>query len=178
MGTAPPAGSGWRALGLQRPERRRKTAALGVGAGVAAIVVFVAVQVLVVGLLQAVGVTLPALDQSRFNPLDGNLPLFLLMVGLAWTTIAFGEELFYRAFLVTRLVDHTRVGRWGAILLAGAAFGVVHVAEGPVGILSNGAFGVLFGWIYLRSGRTLWITVVGHGLINTVRFALLYLGAV
>ena len=47
-----------------------------------------------------------------------------------------------------------------------------------MGILSNGAIGGLFGWIYLRSGRNLWITVIGHGLINTFRFTLLYLGAV
>ena len=32
-----------------------------------------------------------------------------------------------------------------AILIAGILFGAVHFAEGPVGIFSNGAFGVLFG---------------------------------
>ena len=56
-------------------------------------------------------------------------------------------------------------------------FGIVHFAEGPVGILTNGAFGMLFGRIYSRSGRNLWPTILGHGLINTVRFALLYPGA-
>lgn len=171
-------GRNWLDLGLRRPDRPLQTVALGVAAGVGAIAVFVAVQVLVVGGLTALGVSLPALDQSRFNPIEGNLPLFALLLVLAWTTIAFGEELFYRAFLVTRLVDHTSVGPWAAIVLSGAVFGVVHLAEGPVGILSNGAFGVLFGWIYLRSGRNLWITVVGHGLINTLRFSLLYVGAV
>ena len=38
------------------------------------------------------------------------------------------------------------------------------------------AFGGLFGWIYLSSGRNLWITIVGHGLLNTLRFSLLYYG--
>lgn len=129
-------------------------------------------------LVEAGVTSLPGVDQSRFDPLEGDLPLFVLLVGLAWTTIAFGEELFYRAFLVSRLVDHAGLGAWAAILLSGAAFGVVHVAEGPTGVLANGALGVLFGWIYVRSGRNLWITVVGHGLVNTLRFWLLYVGAV
>jgi hypothetical protein len=117
------------------------------------------------------------LDQSRFNPIEGNLPLFVLMVVLAWTTIAFGEELFYRAFLITRMIDLTKIGRWFSILIAGAIFGVVHFAEGPVGILANASFGILFGWIYVRSSRNLWITIIGHGLINTLRFTLLFIGA-
>lgn len=171
-------GSGWVSLGLQRPRSVPRTVGYGVGAGVGAIVVFVVVQALVVGGLAALGVTLPALDESRFNPVAGNPALFALMLVLAWTTIAFGEELFYRAFLLTRLVDHADVGEWVAVLLGGALFGLVHFAEGPVGVLSNGAFGVLFGLIYLRSGRNLWITVVGHGLVNTLRFTLLYLGLV
>ncbi len=100
------------------------------------------------------------------------------MVTLAWTTIAFGEELFYRAFLISRLVDHTSVSHRSAIAVSAIIFGVAHFAEGPMGILSNGAFGGFFGWIYLKSGRNLWITVIGHGLINTFRFALLYVGAV
>ena len=171
-------GTGWVSLGLERPRSVPRTLLYGVGAGLGAVVVFVAVQGLVVSALSALGVTLPALDESRFDPLGGNPALFALMLVLAWTTIAFGEELFYRAFLLTRLIDHADVGEWVAVLLGGALFGLVHFAEGPVGVLSNGAFGVLFGLIYLRSGRNLWITVVGHGLVNTLRFTLLYLGLV
>ena len=139
--------------------------------------VFVAMQMIAFGVLTALGFVSSAVDQCRFNPLAGNLPLFILMVILAWTTIAFGEELFYRAFLITRLIDHTAIGQGWSILISGIIFGAVHFAEGPVGIFSNGAFGILFGWIYVRSERNLWITIIGHGLINTLRFAMLYVGA-
>ena len=169
-------GSSWREIGLGKPASWLKTALLGVGAWIGAVVVFVAVQTIAIGLLTALGLAPSEIDQSRFNPIEGNLPLFILMVILAWTTIAFGEELFYRAFLITRLVDYTTIGQGLAILISGIIFGVVHFAEGPVGILSNGAFGILFGWIYVRSGRNLWITIIGHGLINTMRFTLLYFG--
>lgn len=70
----------------------------------------------------------------------------------------------------------------GAIINLGYVLAIivgalVHFAEGPVGILSNGSFALLFGWIYLKSDRNLWITCIGHGLINSLRFMLLYGGA-
>ena len=171
--------SSWWDLGLGRPSSLPRTLLLGIMAAVGAILVAVAAQLVVPAVLVELGTSrAPGVDQSRFNPIAGNLPLFVLMVVLAWTTIAFGEELFYRAFLLSRLVDHAGIGRWVAVLVAGAVFGAVHFAEGPLGLVSNGALGVLFGWIYLRSGRNLWITVIGHGLINTLRFGLLYAGVV
>jgi membrane protease YdiL (CAAX protease family) len=171
-------GSGWRHIGLARPASGWKTAGSGVGVWIAAVLIFVLTQVAIVTILTVLGQSMPAIDQSRFNPISGNVPLFLLMVILAWTTIAFGEELFYRAFLISRLVDHAAMGRGAAIIISAIIFAVVHFAEGPMGIFSNGAIGGLFGWIYLRSGRNLWITVIGHGLLNTFRFTLLYVGAV
>lgn len=171
-------GSSWRSIGLARPASFLKTAGSGVGAWMAAVLIFVLTQVVIVAILTVLGQSLPEIDQSRFNPVHGNMPLFLLMVILAWTIIAFGEELFYRAFLISRLVDHAAMGRGAAITISAMIFAVVHFTEGPMGILSNGAIGGLFGWIYLRSGRNLWITVIGHGLLNTFRFTLLYVGAV
>lgn len=168
--------SSWGDIGLSRPTSWVKTIWLGVGAFVGAVVLFVAMQTIAVNVLIALGTDLHGIDQSRFNAIEGNLPLFMLLLSVAWTTIAFGEELYYRAFLITRMVDGTRIGRWSAILIAGVVFGLVHFAEGTVGVVSNGSFGVLFGWIYLRSGRNLWITIFGHGLLNTLRFTLLYLG--
>lgn len=170
-------GTDWLALGLTRVRRPLRTAMAGVGAGVGAAGLFVLVQAVTLWVLLALGFGDAGLNETRFNPIEGNLPLFLLLLLLSWTTIAIGEEWFYRGFLLTRLVDHTRTGPRGAILLGGAAFGAVHFVEGPVGVMSNGAFGVLFGWLYLRSGRNLWITVIGHGLLNTARFSLLYYGA-
>lgn len=170
-------GRSWREIGLRSPASWLKTALLGVAAFVGAVILFVAVQAIAVGLLDILGVAPSEIDQSRFNPIEGNLPLFALMVVLAWTTIAFGEELFYRAFLITRMIDFTNIGRGFSILIAGTIFGAVHFEEGPVGVLANASFGILFGWIFVRSSRNLWITIIGHGLINTLRFTLLYVGA-
>lgn len=118
-------GSGWREVGLGKPASWWKSALSGVGAFVGAVVVFVAMQVIAVGLLTALEMAPSEIDQSRFNPIEGNLPLLILMLILAWTTIAFGEELFYRAFLITRLTDYTEIGPAVAIALSGIVFGAV-----------------------------------------------------
>ena len=169
-------GSGWNEIGLSKPESWTRTVLYGMAACIAALVLFVVVQVVAASILAAINLSTSEIGSTRFLSLEGNIPLLLLMIALAWTTITFGEEMFYRAFLISRMVDYTGIGRGLAVLISGAVFGAAHFAEGPLGILSNGAFGLLFGWIYLRSGRNLWITIIGHGLLNTLRFALLYTG--
>jgi membrane protease YdiL (CAAX protease family) len=170
-------GSGWREIGLAKPASWLLTIFSGLGAWIGAVAAFVLAQAAVVGVFTMLGQSLPEIDQSRFNPVQGNLPLFLLMLVLAWTTIAFGEELFYRAFLISRLIDHGGMRSGFAITISSLIFAVAHFAEGPLGILSNGAFAFFFGWLYVRSGRNLWVTYIGHGLLNTFRFTLLYAGA-
>ena len=169
-------GSSWGDIGLRQPPNWVRTILLGVGAWIGALVIFVLVQNLAIGVMTALGATPAAIDESRFSSVIGNLPFLILMVTLAWTTIAFGEELFYRAFIISRLMDHASMGKVITILLSGTLFGIVHFAEGPIGVLSNGAFGILFAWIYVHSERNLWITIVAHGLLNTLRFILLYAG--
>jgi membrane protease YdiL (CAAX protease family) len=169
-------GSSWREIGLKQPASWLKTVLSGIGAWIGAVVIFVATQGIAFGILTALGMIPAEIDQSRFNTIEGNLPLFILMLVLAWTTIAFGEELFYRAFLITRLIDQSHIRKWLAITIAGVVFGVAHFAEGPIGIFSNGAIGIFFGWLFVASGRNLWITLIGHGLLNTLRFVLLFTG--
>ena len=46
-----------------------------------------------------------------------------------------------------------------SVVVSSLAFGFAHYQGGPVGILGTAAFGLLFAWIYLRSGRNLWVTM-------------------
>ena len=93
-------GTGWREIGLARPKSWPRTVLLSIGALVGAILVMNVVQGIALNLS---GPEMAPPDISRFNPLKGNLPLLLIMLVAAWTTIAFGEEMFYRAFLISRL---------------------------------------------------------------------------
>jgi membrane protease YdiL (CAAX protease family) len=72
--------------------------------------------------------------------------------------------------------DIASLKRWFAILIAGIIFGLAHFAEGPIGILANASFGIFFGWVFVKSSRNLWITIIGHGILNTMRFIILFYG--
>ncbi len=168
--------SSWLEIGLSRPGNWLKTVIYGIATFIGGIIVFVLIQNVAASIP---GLNLAPIDATRFSALEGNLTFLIIGITGAWTTIAFGEELFYRAFLITRFKEvfsSTKLSSLLAILSAGAFFGAAHFAEGPVGIAANGAFGILFGWIYHRSKQNLWITIIGQGLMNTLRFFLVYAG--
>ena len=136
----------------------------------------------VIVLVQNVGAGLGAepIDETRFDSLEGSIPFLIVSLLGAWTTISFGEEMLFRAFFISRVMELIASPRFGAtvaVISGGVVFGVTHFAEGSVGIVSNGAFGVLFGAIYVRTGRNLWVTIIAHGLLNTLRFILVFAGA-
>jgi len=170
-------GSSWLEIGLARPRSWFRTVLFGIGALVALFIMTIVLQVIAINLP---GVEVPAIDQSRFNPLENNLAMFLLFVVLAWTTIAFGEEMFYRAFLITQLGDifqQSKLGTVLALLASSVIFGLVHWVEGPLGVVNTFFMGLILGAIYLRSGRNLWVTIIAHGLANSIRFYFLFIGA-
>ncbi|MBK5109083.1 MAG: CPBP family intramembrane metalloprotease [Anaerolineales bacterium] len=170
-------GSSWREIGLARPQSWKRTVLYGVGVLLALVVMNIALQVIALNLP---GAEVAPIDQSRFNPLEGNLVIFLLFVLLSWTTIAFGEEMFYRAFLITQLQEVVPTSKLGTVFVLFASsliFGLVHWVEGPLGVMTTFAMGLILGAVYLRSGRNLWITIIAHGLVNSIRFLFLFLGA-
>lgn len=169
--------TGWREIGLARPNSWPRTVFLGFAALVG---IFLVVNVVQWTALNLPGLATEPAEVSRFNPIEGNLAIFLLYTVLAWTTITFGEEMFYRAFLVSQLeavFQSSKIGPALAVLGSSIAFGLAHYQEGPVGMLSTAAMGFLFALIYLRTGRNLWVTIIAHGLANSLRFMFIFIGA-
>jgi hypothetical protein len=169
-------GAGWRDIGLAKPKNWIRTVLLALSAFVGAVAIVMVVQIVAENLP---GLSVDPIDQSRFDSLVGNVPFLIISLLGAWTTIAFGEEMLFRAFFISRverLFTSPRFGSAFAVVAGGIVFGMTHFLEGPVGIVSNGAFGLLFGIIYLRSQRNLWITIIAHGLLNTIRFILVFTG--
>jgi len=171
-------GSGWQEIGLARPKSWPKTILMALGALAAVIAAFFVVQII---LMNIPGLALPPSDQSDYNPLAGNLPMFLILVTAAWTSVAFGEEMLFRAFLTVNLagVFGEFKARW-PLALAGSSllFGLAHFSWGPAGMIETFIMGFVLGFIYLRSGRNLWITIIAHALANTIKFSLIFAGVV
>jgi membrane protease YdiL (CAAX protease family) len=127
------------------------------------------------------GLAIQPSDQSDYNPMTGNLPMFLVMVVAAWTTVVFGEEMLFRAFLIVSLAGALGnvKARW-ALALTGSSlmFGLAHFSWGLAGMIETATFGLIVGFIYLRTGRNLWVPIIAHALANTIKFSLFFAGAV
>ena len=92
----------------------------------------------------------------------GFLGLLVVFVGPVF------EELMFRGWLVGSLRE-----KWGdtaAIVVSSALFAVIH-GDLP-GMPALFALGLVFGWVYRRSG-SLWASILVHGMWNATTFSLL-----
>ncbi len=119
--------------------------------------------------------------EDRWGDVEGNLPMLLLWLGIVWTAAAFGEEMFFRGFLVTRTLALFRGVPFAsvlAVLIPAVLFGIGHFYyQGLRGLVTTTAIGIAFGAAFLLLKRNLWPLVVVHGLVDTINFVVLYLGA-
>jgi membrane protease YdiL (CAAX protease family) len=165
---------GWHDLGFVRPPHWPRAIALGTAAGLA---------IEVLG-FQVTGPLFAELigrhpDLSDFQPVVGNLRGLLQAMAFMWILAAMGEELVFRGYLMNRVAD-----LWGrtasawvvSLVLVSILFGLGHERQGPTGMLVEGFSGLLFGLLYLGSGRTLTIPIVAHGMANTLDFLLMFSG--
>lgn len=72
------------------------------------------------------------------------------------------EELLFRGMLQRWLVG--RAGALAAVALSSALFGVAHLAGGGAFVLVATAAGLLYGLVYLWTGRLVWAVLVHWGL--------------
>ena len=168
-------GQTWRDLGLRWASNWRD---LAKGAGMV-LAVFVA-SVAANALVQWVLASVLGLPVERTLPDVSTLTLYLIMMGLIWTTNAFGEEMIFRAFLMSRfsaLFGGSRFAWVLAALTQAVIFGLGHAYQGFAGIVITGMVGLVFGFAYLLSRRNLWPVIIAHGLINTVGMTVLHLQA-
>lgn len=167
-------GGGWQTIGMTRPRSILKTILQGIGLVILGLVMVGGLQAI---LMNPTGTT--DADLSRFNVVQGNLPLLLFWLVTIWTTVAFGEEIVWRAFMMERLATlFGNVPYRGmlTVVISGVMFGLFHYYQGVVGIILSGLLGLIYATVYLRMGRNLWVLIIGHGLTDTLSFIQLYLG--
>ena len=120
-------------------------------------------------------------DMSDFADLEGNLGLLAVLLVASWTLAAFGEELAFRGYVLTRLTDlmgSRRAAIVAAVLASSLLFGLLHTQQGVVGVLLTTLDGVVFAVLRFVFG-TVWAPVLAHGFNNTIGFvAFFFLGPV
>jgi membrane protease YdiL (CAAX protease family) len=170
-------GSGWADMGMRRQRNWPLTIALAFIVFVATLVIGTALQLLVMELMPEVEEP----DYTRFEVLRGNLPMLLLGLVSVWVTAAFGEEMLVRGFMMNRLAGlfgGTRTAWVLSLAVSSVLFGLMHLYQGPVGVVLTGIAGFLLGAAYLLVRRNLWVTILAHGLVDTLAFVGFYLGLI
>lgn len=124
---------------------------------VSTVFVFAAMYVLNL-LIEQVGI--PNTMEDTFIEMSRN-PLGLLSIALLAPIL---EEMLFRGAIEGRLLRMWQ-NPWGAIIVSSLVFGVVHMnpAQIPFAFL----LGVMFGWLYYRTGSLL-PGIIGHVLNNSV----------
>jgi len=104
------------------------------------------------------------------NEIAGNVKVALLALLVVWTFAAFGEEISYRGYLLTRAADGGRrsiTAYWLGIVLVSVLFGYGHYYKGTAGIIDSGIAGLILGAAYMAADRNLWACILAHGFIDT-----------
>lgn len=114
----------------------------------------------------------PAGVVDRFGGIEGNLSVYLTWMAVVWTSAAFGEEMFFRGFLITRfrsLFGTVPLAPALAVLAAALVFGYGHFYyQGLRGLVITGTIGIVLGTLFLLYKCNLWPLILAHGLIDTL----------
>lgn len=92
---------------------------------------------------------------------------FIMIVVMA----AVAEEFFFRGILQTLLIRKLKDEHWG-IFITGLIFSAVHMQVN--GFFPRMALGILFGYMYVKSGR-LSMTIISHALFNGLNFLVYFM---
>jgi len=120
-----------------------------------------------------------AIAPSGSDQITGHVMVALRWLLLVWTFAAFGEEISYRGYLVTRAADvgaRSKTAYWIGVLLVSVLFGYGHYYKGPSGMVDSGMAGLVLGTAYLLSGRNLWVCILAHGFIDTFGVVAIFFG--
>jgi uncharacterized protein len=165
---------GWSAMGFRRPASWSRI--LQIAAGAAALRILLGefiVAPLTLRFWPAAAVPAEAAE------ITGNVKMALLALLIVWVFAAFGEEIAYRGYLLTRAADlgkRTAVAYWVGVVVVAVLFGYGHYYKGPAGILDSGLAGLILGAAYIVSGRNLWASILAHGFIDTFAVVVAFFG--
>lgn len=117
------------------------------------------------------------IDLSGLDGIRGDFTSYLVFILVMWTMAAFGEEFFYRGYLMKRsaqIFGDKRRSWFLAAFLNAIYFGLAHLYQGGAGMLTTGIAGFIFGLIYMKEKNIL-IPILIHGIYDMIGITLIYL---
>jgi len=155
----------WSAMGFKRPAAWRRILLIALAAAILRILLGQFLIEPVTGFFWPKP-TAPALA----NEITGNVKIAFVALLLVWTFAAFGEEIAYRGYLLTRAADigkRSVAAYWIAIVFVSILFGYGYYYKGTSGVIDSGVAGLILGSAYMLAGRNLWACILAHGFIDT-----------
>jgi membrane protease YdiL (CAAX protease family) len=149
-----------RELGLTRPPRVWRALALGVGVGIALLLIS---RLILTPLIEHM--TGVRRDLTSFDYLRGNTRAILALLPSVWLSAGLCEEIVYRGYLITQvtaLLGQSRLALFAALGFASTIFALAHWYQGLTGMLLTGALAMLFGILFLQERQNLWANVAAH----------------
>lgn len=116
---------------------------------------------------------------AQFNVIKGNTKFLLTYLGLSWSLAALGEEIAYRGFIANKIADllgPTNKELRAGILVSSILFGIGHFYQGTAGVIGSMISGLVYGSVYILSGRNLWVSIFAHGFTDTYGVLYFYFG--
>lgn len=139
-----------------------------------AIAIFVLIDILTQPLIE---IWFGQIDISSLDGIRGNFVSYLIFIVVMWVVAAFGEEFFYRGYLMKRLAqmlgDTNKTWMLGALVSA-ICFGLAHMYQGWSGVITTGMIGFIVGLIFIKE-RNLLIPILIHGIYDMIGITLIYL---
>lgn len=118
-------------------------------------------------------------DLDRFSGVQGSVSVLLGMLAFSWTFAAFGEEIAFRIVLLTGLMSvlgQSRFATLAAVIIQAIVFGLVHLYQGPAGVVSTAVSGVVFGTTVVLARGAIWPAALAHGINNTIGLLMIHRG--
>jgi len=165
---------GWSALGIKRPASWARILQIALAAAALRILL----GEFVIDPLTSIFWP-PAVAPAGAESITGNLKVAIVALLIVWTFAAFGEEIAYRGYLLTRAADlgkGSTAAYWIGMGLVSVLFGYGHYYKGPAGVVDSAIAGLILGAAYLLSGRNLWVSILAHGFIDTFAVVIVYFG--
>lgn len=159
----------WRDLGLTKPERYLKMLGL-VAITLAGTVVSIMLFEIFGRDLFATSTEAASGSDTRFDEMEGNISFFFSIIFFVWIE-SFLEELQDRGFSLNRfesLFSKVPFSSILAVLFQAAIFGFRHTYDFSPKSITIGLIGLVFGTIYVLTGRNLWPLIIVHIILNSM----------
>ena len=158
----------WKDLGLLKPNHLLKTLGIAAIILIGTIVSIMIFELLIRDLLFTE--TEATAEAGKFEELDESLPYFFAVLLAVWVE-SFLEELQDRGFSLNRfdaLFQKIPLSTVLAVLTQAAIFGFRHSYDFSPRSMTTGLIGLVFGIVYVLTGRNLWPLIIAHILLNSM----------